>query len=338
MDTGMPRFPIVGIGASAGGVEALQALFRAMPDPPLAMAFVIVTHLGPDHESALPSILHECTSMPVLPARDGQAVMPGHAYVLPRNAIITIAGARLALRDQAADLPRERHPIDVFLASLAADQHEWAAGIVLSGSGNDGTLGLKAIKQGGGLTIAQSADGAPLRYAEMPSSAIAGGGVDVSITVQEMPARLGEFASLLAPSGAPGADSFPADDEAAAAAHAEIAAILLDRVGHDFSGYKDKTFFRRVQRRMQVLRLPDDRGLPHSARARPGGSGQAVQRPADRRHRLLPRPDAFDALAERVIPALFRDRVRRPTPCASGCPAAPPVRKPIPSRSCCANG
>lgn len=95
------RCPVVGIGASAGGVEALQALFRAMPDPPPAMAFVVVTHLGADHESALPTILRECTTMPVHAAHDATTVLPGHAYVLPYDAIITIAGGRLVLRAQA---------------------------------------------------------------------------------------------------------------------------------------------------------------------------------------------------------------------------------------------
>jgi two-component system CheB/CheR fusion protein len=112
MNAGPLRFPIVGIGASAGGVEALQALFRAMPEPPPPMAFVIVTHLGPEHESARPSILGDCTAMPVQPASNGDAVAPGHVYVLPRDAIITVQGGRLTLRNQAPSLPRERHPID----------------------------------------------------------------------------------------------------------------------------------------------------------------------------------------------------------------------------------
>ncbi len=94
MDDQDRRFPIVGIGASAGGVEALQAFFRAVPEPAPAMAFVVVTHLGPGHESALPAILGDCTAMPVLPARDGAAVEPGRAYVLPNDAVITIAAGR----------------------------------------------------------------------------------------------------------------------------------------------------------------------------------------------------------------------------------------------------
>jgi two-component system CheB/CheR fusion protein len=303
------RFPIVGIGASAGGVEALQSLFRAMPDPAPDVAFVIVTHLGPDHESALPAILRDCTSMPVHAARDGDAVLPGHAYVLPRNAIITIADARLTLRDQAADLPRERHPIDVFFTSLAVDQKEWAAGIVLSGSGSDGTLGLKAIKGHGGLTMAQGADGVPPRYAEMPGSAIAAGGVDVVLPAEAMPARLGEFTTLLGGFAAsPAYGALGLDDEAARAAHAEIAAILRDSVGHDFAGYKDKTFFRRVHRRIQALRLPDLaayivllRGDKDEARTLFGDLLIGVTS-------FFRDPDAYDALAERVIPALFSGR------------------------------
>ncbi|WP_372622923.1 CheR family methyltransferase [Falsiroseomonas sp.] len=310
MEMRAPRFPIVGIGASAGGVEALQALFRAMPEPPPAVALVIITHLGPDHESALPSILRDCTTMPVHPARDGEAVMPGHAYVLPRNAIITIAAGRLTLRDQPPDLPRERHPIDVFLASLAVDQQEWAAGIVLSGTGSDGTLGLKAVREAGGLTIAQGAhETAPPRYAEMPASAVAGGAVELSIAAEEMPARLGEFAALLRQSGTPKEQAgLPEDEAASAAAHAEIAAILQAAVGHDFSGYKDRTFFRRVQRRIQVLRLPDLAAYVALLRAEPEEARKLFSDLLIGVTGFFRDPDAFESLAERVIPALFRDR------------------------------
>lgn len=186
MDQG-GRFPIVGIGASAGGVEALQAFFHALPDPPLAMAFIVVTHLGPGQESALPAILGGCTSMPVLTARDGTTVEPCRAYILPNDAIITLADGRLVLRPQSPQARRERQPIDIFLASLAADQGEQAVGIVLSGSGSDGTLGLKAIKEHGGLTLAQGVDGSAPRYPEMAASAIASGTVDLVVPVEDMP-------------------------------------------------------------------------------------------------------------------------------------------------------
>jgi two-component system CheB/CheR fusion protein len=181
------RFPIVGIGASSGGVEALQVLFHAMPQPPPAMAFIVVTHVGPDHESSLSTILHACTSMPFVVAQDGTVPQPGHVYVLPNDALITIANGRLALLPQRTGQHRERQPIDLFFASLAEDQGEWAVGMVLSGSGSDGTLGLKAIKQAGGLTLAQGSDGTVPRFPAIPASAVASGVVDLVLPVQDAP-------------------------------------------------------------------------------------------------------------------------------------------------------
>ena len=186
------RFPVVGIGASAGGVEALQGLFRAMPADG-GMAFVVVTHLGPGRESELPNILAHCTAMPVAPARDGDPVRPDHVHVLPNDAILTIEDGHLRLRPQDPAAPRERQPIDLFFASLAEDQGERAVGVVLSGGGSDGSLGVKAIKEHGGLTLAQGADGTVPRHPSMPASAIATGTVDLVLPVEEMPARLAEF-------------------------------------------------------------------------------------------------------------------------------------------------
>ncbi|WP_149539327.1 chemotaxis protein CheB [Siccirubricoccus phaeus] len=303
------RFPVVGIGASAGGVEALQALFRAMPEPPLAMAFVVVTHLGPDHESALPAILRDCTSMPVVPARDAEAVEPGHAYILPNDAVITMAAGRLVLRRQPPEARRERQPIDVFLASLAEDQGEWAVGIVLSGSGSDGTLGLKAIKEWGGLTLAQGTDGTTPRYPEMPASAVAGGAVDLVLPVEEMPVRLAELTGGLGtPGDAIAADAHAEEAGRAAAAQEAICGVLRARIGHDFSGYKDKTFFRRVQRRMQVLRLPDLDAYLARLRQDPEEAATLFRDLLIGVTGFFRDADAFAALAERVIPALFEGR------------------------------
>jgi two-component system CheB/CheR fusion protein len=303
------RVPIVGIGASAGGVEALQALFRAMPEPPPQAAFVVVTHIGSGHESALPSILADCTTMPVVPARDGDTVEPGHAYVLPNDGVITIAEGRLTLQPQDPAGRRERQPIDVFLASLAADLGDRAVGIVLSGTGSDGTLGLKAVKKHGGLTIAQGANGTAPRHPEMPASAVAGGGVDLVLPVEDIPARVAELIrglSIL--------DGITADQrtgsrgDAGAAAQAAISAILRERTGHDFAGYKDKTFFRRVQRRIQVLRLTGiDSYVAHLREHR---------EEADNLFRDLlisvtgffRDPESFAALETTVIPALFKGR------------------------------
>ncbi|WP_270935461.1 chemotaxis protein CheB [Falsiroseomonas oryzae] len=298
------RFPVVGIGASAGGVEALQEFFRAMPAPAPAMAFVVVTHLGAGHESALPEILQKCTAMPVLPMRDGGALQPGHAYVAPRDAVITLAEGRLVLRPQAGSEARERQLIDLFFASLAVDQREEAIGVVLSGSGSDGSLGLKAIKEAGGLTMAQGSNGTAPRYPGMPSSAVAAGVVDLVIPVESMPGRLAAILEQPAAFEEPAAS----DADALASTQRVICDILRGTTGHDFSDYKDKTFFRRVQRRMQATGVPD---LPAFV--------ALLRRDADEVGRLFHDllisvtgffrdAEAFEALEAKVMPAIFAGR------------------------------
>jgi two-component system CheB/CheR fusion protein len=158
--------PIGGIGASAGGVEALEQFFRAVPADH-GMAFVVVTHLSPSHESMLAEILGRAARMRVFNATDGEVVQPQQVYVLPSSATLTIREGRLRLhRTGAAD--HERAPIDIFFQSLAEDQKERAIGVVLSGGGSDGTLGLKAIKECGGLTVAQGSNLTRPRFSEMP--------------------------------------------------------------------------------------------------------------------------------------------------------------------------
>ena len=237
----MPSLPIVGIGASAGGVEALEQFFKSLPRNN-GLAFVVVTHLPPDRESMLSEILGRATRMPVVNARDGEKVEAEHVYVLPPSAILTIREAHLQLR-RTGPTDRERAPIDVFFNSLAEDQAEHAIGVVLSGGRHDGTLGLKAIKENGGLTIAQGSDVTRPRFAEMPSSAVAAGIVDLQLPVENIPERIiGYIRNWGAFETKPQGDALTS-----------IHTLLRTRTGHDFSEYKERTFQRRVQRRMQVL-------------------------------------------------------------------------------------
>ena len=241
-------FPIVGVGASAGGVEALEFLFKAMPSEP-GMAFVVVTHLAPHRESMLPEILARDTPMPVLIAEHDQLVRPDHIYVAPADSVLQIENGRLRIRTVGEG--RERTPIDAFFASLAEDQAECAIGIVLSGAGSDGTLGIKAIKEHGGLTLAQATDHSGPRHSSMPASAIASGLVDIAVPVETMPEQLIAYVRnfhIL--------DKEIEKDDGAETTRAAICALLLDRTGHDFSGYKTRTFYRRIERRMQVLQIP----------------------------------------------------------------------------------
>ena len=218
----MPSLPIVGIGASAGGVEALEQFFKSLPAGN-GLAFVVVTHLTPDRDSMRSEILGRATQMPVVDARNNDKVEAEHVYVLPSSAILTIREGRLQLR-RTGPTDRERAPIDVFFNSLAEDQAEHAIGIVLSGGGHDGTLGLKAIKEHGGLTIAQGANVTRPRFAEMPSSAVAAGIVDLKLPVENIPERIIGYVRNW--------DSFETKPQGDALT--TIFNLLRTRTGHDF--------------------------------------------------------------------------------------------------------
>ncbi len=235
------NLPVVGIGASAGGVEALEAFFKSVPADN-GLAFVVVTHLAPDRKSMLAEILGRSTNMPVVDAQDGQAVEAEHVYVMPPGAILTIRDGLLRLR-HTSPTDHERAPIDIFFNALAEDQGEHAIGVVLSGSGSDGSIGLRAIKENGGLTIAQGSNMTRPRFSEMPSSAVAGGFVDLELPVEHIPERIVAYVRNWA--------AF--DPEQPTDALIRIYTLLRARTGHDFTEYKERTFQRRVQRRMQVV-------------------------------------------------------------------------------------
>jgi two-component system, chemotaxis family, CheB/CheR fusion protein len=240
---------IVGIGASAGGIEALRGFFQNLPVGN-DLAIVVILHLSPDRASMLAEILARWTSLPVEQARDDTTVAADHVYVIPPNVLMTIEGGRLRLRVPATPV-RENTPIDIFFASLAADQGPQAIGVVLSGTGSDGALGLKAIKEGGGVALAQGGDGHGPEYNGMPSAAIATGAVDLIVPVDVMAEHILRLGARSKP---PAADAASAEGQIIAAIPV-ICAILRGQVGHDFSGYKQQTFMRRVQRRMQFLAL-----------------------------------------------------------------------------------
>jgi len=308
---------IVAIGASAGGIEAFRLFFQSMP-PDSGMGFVVVLHLSADRKSLLAEILARWTGMRVTEAADNDRVAPNQVYVIPPGAIATLQQGRLRLRHLAPDVPREAAPIDEFFDSIAADLGEDAIGIVLSGTGHDGALGLKAIKAQGGLTLAQGSDGTAPQHSGMPDSAIATGAVDLIVPVQDMPHLVIRSKS----SGAAAGTDIPAAQ--AAAARLRICEILRTQLGHDFSQYKDKTFLRRVQRRMQVLGVT-------------ALSGYVARLEADRDEVVLlfrdlligvtsffRDADAFAAVKRAVLPRLFKgkhaqDNVRVWVPgCATG--------------------
>lgn len=241
---------VVGIGASAGGLDAFKTFFTNMPSES-GMAFALVQHLSPDHKSMLADLLGKVTAMPVVEAEDAMPVTANRVFVIPPDATLSIKDHTLRVVKPAP--PREhRKPIDTFFSSLAEDQGENAVCIVLSGTGSDGSLGLEAIKEHGGLTLAQ-AEFDHTAMDGMPRSAVATGLVDEIMPVEKMPARLVQYQQHLS-HVAGRKDEYGTRGDMATHL-ATITALLRTKTGRDFSHYKEKTLVRRIQRRMQVLHM-----------------------------------------------------------------------------------
>ncbi|MBK9712452.1 MAG: PAS domain-containing protein [Kouleothrix sp.] len=299
-----PRPPsfIVGIGASAGGLEAFTTFFTHMP-PNSGMAFVLVQHLDPQQPSLLPELLATHTPMPVRAIEDRMPVAPNHVYLIPPNAALAIEGAVLRLEPPSEPHGR-RLPIDHFFTTLAADQGARAIGIVLSGTGTDGTLGLVAIKEHGGLTIAQAPESAG--YDGMPRSAIARGAVDRTLPIAQMPAALLARAQpgTDRPSVAAGGAALAATPEDLRA----ISAILRDATGHDFSHYKPATLQRRIARRMQLVGVERFDAYVERLRQDRREIDLLFQDLLISVTHFFRDPAAFEALARAVIPEIFRSK------------------------------
>jgi two-component system CheB/CheR fusion protein len=294
-------FPVVGIGASAGGLSAIEEFLAALPgDRDLGMAFVLVQHLDPDHKSLLLDLVRQYTRMPIAWAADGMEVQPGHFYVMPPNADVAIMDGRLRLMEP--DAPRGRRlPIDGFFRSLAQERRELAVCIVLSGTGSDGVVGLRAVKGEGGMAMAQQPESAA--YDAMPRNAIATGAVDYVLTPAEMPAQLVAYADR-AFRVLPQPVQARTDDERLT----RVLVLLRDRTGHDFSSYKRSTIRRRVARRMVVTQVD---GMDDYARIL---SADAVEVETLFRELLIGvtnffrDPDAFAALVGAVVPKVMSIR------------------------------
>ncbi len=292
-------FPIVGVGASAGGLEALRGLLSALPCD-TGMGFVIVQHLAPEHASSLAEILARATTMPVCEVRDEPAVEPDHVYVIPPGRDMVIAGGRLLL------LPQERNArhrgIDQFFRSLAEDSAHQAIGVVLSGSATDGTLGLEVIKAGGGVTFAQDESA---QHDSMPKSAVASGCVDFVLPPEGIAkeiARIARHPYIAQPSEEEGADGAPG--------HGRIAEIVRRATGVDFTHYKAATMQRRIQRRMMVHQLGTLADYEEHLRATPGEVEALYQDVLISVTSFFRNPEAFEVLAKKIFPKLLADCAR----------------------------
>ena len=293
-------FPIVGIGASAGGLAAFAAFFSGMPplDDP-GMAFVLVQHLAPDHESLLTELLQRTTRMKVVEVTDGMVVQINCVYIIPPNRDMAFLNGALHLLEPTA-ARGHRLPIDYLFSSLAQDQHERAIGIVLSGTGSDGTLGVRAIKDGGGMVMAQNP--ASCEFDSMPRSALATGFVDYELPPAEMPAQLMAYTSH--------AFGRPPRTTAAVLPQSESAlkkifVLLRAQTGHDFSQYKPTTIYRRIERRMAVHQVETLDGYVQYLQQTAAEVEALFRDILIGVTNFFRDPEAFAALESHAIPRLF---------------------------------
>lgn len=246
-------FPVVGIGASAGGLAAFKKLLKAIPENS-GMAYVLVQHLNPSHESMLPELLQKVTNIPVLEISDDVKVEPDHIYIIPSNKMLLANDGVLQLNPRPATNKNQRNlPIDLFFTSLAEVHQTHSIGVVLSGTASDGTLGLKAIKDYGGITFAQDEESA--EYEAMPHSAVQAGVVDFILPPEKIPEKLLELVNSINRNGTDG-QTIPQDDDV----FKQILSLLRLRKGTDFTYYKQTTIRRRILRRMALNKNEEPSG------------------------------------------------------------------------------
>ena len=291
-------FPIVGIGASAGGLEALQQFFRNFPVDS-GLSFVVVSHLDPTHPSMLAEILQRATIMPVVEAVDELKIAPNHVYIIPPNRVMIISRGCLQL-----SMPEEpqgmRMPIDSFLCSLAADQQDLAVGIILSGTGTDGALGLQAIQGVGGIAMAQEPTDA--KFDGMPSHAIQVGCVTHILPVEKMAALLIPFARTLI---------VPVKPQPAPKVINGINGVLNQLrtvTGNDFSLYKKSTIGRRIERRMLQQNIENIELYTRYLKENVSEAHLLFKDLLINVTNFFRDPEAFEALEKSILPSLCNDK------------------------------
>lgn len=241
-------FFIVGIGASAGGLEAIESFFKHLPSNTGA-AYVIIQHLSPDYKSLMGELLGRHTNLPIYRAEEGMAILPNSVYLIPPRKNMTIYERRLYLTDQSkSSIPNL--PIDIFFRSLALDMGKLSIGIILSGTGSDGTLGLKAIKEQGGIIMAQDEETA--KFDGMPRSAISTGMVDYILSPDKMPETVAKYIKhpYIVQDEKKDIKDMTSDE-----ALLRILRVIRDRVGVDFTYYKPNTILRRLEKRLGINQI-----------------------------------------------------------------------------------
>jgi len=293
-----PPTHYVGIGASAGGLEAIESLFDSMA-PDTGLAFVLVQHLSPDYKSLMAELLSKRTAMPVRRAEDGMVVEANSVYLIPPQKNLRIFHGKLLLspQDHSQGL---NLPIDIFFRSLAEDQGEKAIAIILSGTGSDGTRGVRAIKENGGMIMVQEPESA--RFDGMPKSAIGTGLADFTLAPGEMPEQLLSFVLHPYATKVDPSHGILSDEDGLA----RIFALLRESSKVDFTQYKPNTMIRRIERRMSINQMQDLNDYVQHMEHNPGEVTTLYRELLIGVTNFFRDPETFDELREKYLPSLLR--------------------------------
>jgi two-component system CheB/CheR fusion protein len=296
-------FLTVGIGASAGGITALEQFFEQVPADN-GMAFVVIVHLSPEHESSLAELIQRWTSMPVIKVTERIKVEPNQVYVIPPAKHLVMTDGHISLHEPET---REgtRVPIDLFFRTLAGAYDVKSVGVVLSGTGTDGTLGLRHIREAGGVSIAQ--DPSQAEHDGMPRSAINSGVVDFILPVEKIPDKLVALRQMSDRIQTPPESGEPLTETDEDALR-EVLAILRARTGNDFSSYKRSTVLRRITRRLQVNAVEDIRTYAVLLRERPSEAQELLNDMIISVTNFFRDSEAFNVLEQEVVPRLFENK------------------------------
>jgi chemotaxis methyl-accepting protein methylase len=305
-------FMVVGLGASAGGIRAFKEFFKHVPERS-GMAYVVILHLSPDHDSRLAEVLQQSTPMPVAQVNERVRIEPEHVYVIPPNKSLSMEDGSLVVSD-VTGVEERRAPVDIFFRTLAESQRERAACVVLSGTGANGSMGLKRVKERGGVAAVQSPEEA--EHADMPRNSIATGLVDYVLPVAEIPARLVAYRDAFVGVSVFAADADgreeepppPRRDHAEERAFAVVLAQLRLRTGHDFAAYKRGTVRRRIERRIGVTQAADISAYSQYIRENPQEARALLKDLLISVTNFFRDPRAFETLNRLVIPRLFDNK------------------------------
>ncbi|MFP4084352.1 MAG: chemotaxis protein CheB [Desulfonatronovibrio sp.] len=311
-ETGIPSL-YVAVGASAGGLEAIESFFSGM-DPDSGLAFIVIQHLSPDYKSLMVEILSKKTRMKVHRAEDGMRVLPDNIYLIPPKKNLTIFHGKLLLDDQEHVRGIINLPIDIFLRSLAEDQGEKAVAVILSGSGSDGMRGVRAVKEFGGMAMVQSEDSA--KFDSMPRAAISTGLVDFILPPDEMPEQLLSFAKHPFVTKSQRSETVISDEDALS----RIFSILREKFKVDFTYYKPSTVTRRIERRMSINRIDEIRDYVAYMQNYPGESATLFRELLIGVTRFFRDREVFEKLRKKYLPEILKkDKNRESRFWIAGC-------------------